>query len=37
LLARLLLAGQLTSVRVPEARMEARRELFAATSRREEI
>jgi transposase len=28
LLARLLLAGQLTSVRVPDARMEARRELF---------
>lgn len=28
LLARLLLAGQLTAVRVPDARMEARRELF---------
>ncbi|HEX2477650.1 MAG TPA: IS110 family transposase [Geminicoccaceae bacterium] len=28
LLARLLLAGQLSAVRVPEARMEARRELF---------
>jgi transposase len=28
LLARLLLAGQLTAVRVPEQRMEARRELF---------
>jgi transposase len=28
LLARLLIAGQLTMVRVPEARMEARRELF---------
>jgi transposase len=28
LLARLLIAGQLTAVRVPDARMEARRELF---------